>query len=139
MASTAAAFDLSQPNAEHSVASMNARVERKVDRMAGSSDGRTGGLGTRDAIRVLRLAGAASRASGLVTDVTGGTILELMPSAAETPRLQPASPVEGEVLQVREVGLGGGSSFVAFLDGVQASRVVCRVGTAHRPASPPDG
>lgn len=92
------------------------------------SAGFEGGVGLRDAVRLLRSAGNASPLRALVTNVTGGTMLELLPSQAETPRLQPASPVEGSTLRVVPLEGETASSFVAFLDGVQQSRVAAQQG-----------
>ena len=96
--------------------------------MTEESVGPEGGVGLRDAIRLLRSAGSASVLRALVTNVTGGQVLELLPSEAETPRLQPASPIEGDTLRTVPVEGGTASGFVAFLDGVQQSRVAAQQG-----------
>jgi hypothetical protein len=78
----------------------------------------------RDALRALRHAGAALAASE--------TALELRPSAPEPPRLQRAQPAEGDAMRVRRVEGEPAAGFVAFLDGIQESRVL-----AHWPGGIP--
>ncbi len=78
----------------------------------------------RDALRALRGAGAALTASE--------PALELRPVVAEPPRLQRAEPLEGDAVRGRIVDGEPIAGFVAFLDGIQESRVL-----AHWPGGIP--
>ena len=52
-----------------------------------------------------------------------------MRTPEEAPRLEAAAPIESDAIRVREVPGGALEGFVAFLDGIQRSRVLAHAGT----------
>jgi len=83
-----------------------------------------GAASVRASLRALRAAGAAM--------ALPEPALELRPSASEPPRLQRAEPREGDAMRVRRVAGEPVAGIVAFLDGIQESRVL-----AHWPGGVP--
>lgn len=75
----------------------------------------------RDALRALRESGVGASPS----DRT----LEMQRTPDDPPRLESAVPLEGSVLAVRPVLDGPLDGFVAFLDGIQRSRVLAHAGS----------
>jgi hypothetical protein len=84
----------------------------------------SGGASVRDVLRVLRSIDAGAAGSRSVTQVTNGALLERVRADGDPPRLEPATVIEGDSLEARRPGGGPVVGFAAFLDGIQASRVV---------------
>lgn len=87
-----------------------------------------GGLTAREALRVLREL-RAHGATPAATRADDDTPLEFSALDGDPPRLQAATPIEGDRLAVRELAEPPIAGFHAFLDGVQNSRVVERWST----------
>jgi hypothetical protein len=91
-------------------------------RRMGPSYGPTeGAASVRDALRALR-------ESGLGTS-TGEAPLETLRTPDQAPRLEAAAPIESDAIRVRALPDGPVEGFVAFLDGVQRSRVLAHAGS----------
>lgn len=80
-----------------------------------------GAASIRDALRALRRSGIHAAA--------GAVPLEALARQDEPPRLEAAEPLEGPQVSVRRVEPDGTTAFVAFLDGIQRSRVLAHAGT----------
>lgn len=78
----------------------------------------------RDALRALRLLALPTASPGLVTQVTGGPLLERFSLEGNPPRLEQATAIEGTALAAARPEGDPVAGFAAFLDGVQASRVL---------------
>ncbi len=87
-----------------------------------------GGLTARDALRVLRELSARGDTPP-ATRADDDTPLEFSSLDGDPPRLQAATPIEGDRLSVRDLAEPPIAGFHAFLDGVQNSRVVERWST----------
>ncbi len=79
-----------------------------------------GAASVRDALRALRESGLG----GTAPEAT----LEAMRTPDEPPRLEAATPLEGDAVRVRAVRGGPLEGFAAFLDGIQRSRVLAHAG-----------
>ena len=79
-----------------------------------------GAASIRDALRALRQTG--------VHGTAGAAPLETLARPDEPPRLESAEPLEGPHVSVRLVDRDGTTAFVAFLDGIQRSRVLAHAG-----------
>ncbi len=87
------------------------------------------GASIRDALRALRgLSGAGAGAALAAPE----PMLEQRPAMPEPPRLQHAEPLEGDAVRTRRVAGDPEPGIVAFLDGIQESRVL-----AHLPGGVP--
>lgn len=75
----------------------------------------------RDALRALRESGLGARA--------GDAPLETLRTPDQAPRLEAAAPIESDAIRVRALPDGPVAGFVAFLDGIQRSRVLAHAGT----------
>ena len=79
-----------------------------------------GAASIRDALRSLRAAGLGA--------TPGGAPLEAISRSVDPPRLEAATPLEGDRITARAVAGGPVAGFAAFLDGIQRSRVLAHAG-----------